>query len=304
MVQCFSQARWREPYAPVVCSMSSIVSLGNWSAVLQTAITNGGNISVTVAANTIHDFIDSTLNNPRRVALVTGGATGIGRALCEELAARGVFVVVTDINVVGAKEVAAALEQQNCRAEALALDVSRAADVDTVVNEVAARHGQLDFIFNNAAVAAVGELRDGNIEDFRRIVDVNLLGVVHGTMGAYRVMLRQGFGHIINVSSVTGLMPTPILSAYSTTKWAIIGFSLGLRAEASELGVNVSVACPGLVQTSISDRSAYWNVNKEDYLKWLPWRNNMLAPAATARAILRGVERDREIIVVPFSARV
>ena len=252
----------------------------------------------------VHDSIDSTLNNPRRVALVTGGATGIGRALCEELAARGLFVVVADINLTGAKEVAAALEQRNCRAEAVALDVSRAADVETVVNDIATRHGQLDFIFNNAAVAAVGELRDGNIEDFRRIVDVNLLGVVHGTMAAYRVMLRQGFGHIINVSSVTGLMPTPILSAYGMTKWAIIGFSLGLRAEASELGVNVSVACPGLVQTSISDRSAYWNVNKEDYLKWLPWRNNMLAPAATARAILRGVERNREIIVFPFSARV
>jgi len=59
-------------------------------------------------------------------------------------------------------------------------------------------------------------------------------------------------------------MPTPIVSAYSTTKWAIIGFSLGLRVEASELGVNVSVACPGLVQTSISDRNAYWNVNKEE----------------------------------------
>src|SRR5438270_9594744 len=231
----------------------------------------------------VYDSIESTLNTRRRVALVTGGATGIGRALCEELAARGVFVIVGDINLAGAKEVAAALEQQNCRAEALALDVSRAADVEIVVNDVAVRHKQLDFIFNNAAVAAVGELRDGNIEDFRRIVEVNLFGVVHGTMAAYRVMLRQGFGHIINVSSVTGFMPTPILSAYSTTKWAIIGFSLGVRAEASELGVNVSVACPGLVQTSISDRNAYWNVNKEDYLKWLPWRNHMLAPAEAAR---------------------
>ena len=214
------------------------------------------------------------------------------------------FVVVTDINLVCAKEVAAALEQRNCRAKAVVLDVSRARDVEIVVNDVAVRHKQLDFIFNNAAVAAVGELRDGNIEDFRRVVDVNLFGVVHGTMAAYRVMLRQGFGHIINVSSVTGFMPGPILSAYSTTKWAIIGFSLGLRAEASELGVKVSVACPGLVQTSIPDRSAYWNVNKEDYLNWLPWRNHMLPAAEAARAILRGVERNREIIVFPFSARV
>src|SRR5439155_5158787 len=211
-----------------------------------------------------------------RVALVTGGASGIGRALCEKLAADGASVVVSDINVAGAEDVAAAIRQRGGRTEAAQLDVSLAPEVDKLVNVVAATHGRLDYMFNNAAVAVVGELRDGNIEDFRRVVDVNLFGVVHGTMAAYRVMLRQGFGHIINVSSVTGFMPGPILSAYSTTKWAIIGFSLGLRAEASELGVKVSVACPGLVQTSIPDRSAYWNVNKEDYLNWLPWRNHML----------------------------
>ncbi|MBI4663841.1 MAG: SDR family oxidoreductase [Verrucomicrobia bacterium] len=238
-----------------------------------------------------------------RVALVTGGASGIGRALCEALAANGILVVVSDINRAGADEVAAAIRERHSRAEAERLDVSSSTEVEKAVGEIASRHGRLDFIFNNAAVAVVGELRDGNVEDFRRVVNVNLFGVVNGSMAAYRVMLRQGFGHIVNVSSVTGLMPTPILAAYSTSKWAIIGFSLALRAEAMDCGVKVSVACPGLVRTDIAERNVYWNVTKEDYLKWLPWKNMMLTPAEAAKAILRGVARNQELIVFPFSAR-
>ncbi|MBM3837771.1 MAG: SDR family oxidoreductase [Verrucomicrobia bacterium] len=200
-----------------------------------------------------------------RTAIVTGGAAGIGRALCERLAESGSRVVVADINDGGAEEVAALLRERGARAEAVRADVSDAAEVEALVDDTAARHGRLDFMFNNAAIAAVGELRDGNIADFRRVVDVNLFGVVHGTMAAHSVMLRQGFGHILNVAQVTGLMPTPILSAYSTTKWAIVGFSTAVRAEAAGLGVKISVACPGLVQTDIAERNAYWNVRKEDY---------------------------------------
>jgi len=233
---------------------------------------------------------------------VTGGASGIGQALCEELARAGALVIVGDINIAGAEEVAAAIRQRGGRAQAKELDVSREADVHKTVSEVVATHGRLDYMFNNAAAAIVGELRDGNVADFRRIVDVNLFGVVHGTMAAYKVMLRQGHGHIVNLSSITGLMPTPIIAAYSTTKWAIVGFSTALRAEAAHLGVKVSVACPGLVRTSIHERNIYWNVRKEDHLAQLPWRW-VIGPEQAARAILRGVERNREMIVFPFSIR-
>ena len=237
-----------------------------------------------------------------RVALVTGGASPLGRALCEQLAANGAFVVVTDINIAGAQEVAAGIRQRGGRAEAAALDVSQEPQVLQVVSGVVSTHGRLDYMFNNAAVAIVGEFRDGNLTDFRRVMDVNLFGVVHGTMAAYRVMLRQGFGHIVNLSSLTGLMPTPILTAYSTSKWAIIGFSTAVRAEAAGLGVKVSVACPGLVRTDMGEHNVYWNVLKEDHLAQLPWRW-MMEPNQAAKAILRGVERNQQIIVFPFSVR-
>ena len=237
-----------------------------------------------------------------RIALVTGGASGIGRALCEKLAADGAVVVVADINATGSEEVAVAIRQRAGRATAVLLDVSRETEFQKVVSDVVAAQGRLDYLFNNAAVAIVGEFRDGNVADFRRVVDVNLLGVVHGTMAAYRVMLRQGFGHIVNISSVTGLMPTPILTAYSTTKWAIVGFSTALRVEASGLGVKVSVACPGLVRTDMGEHNVYWKVRKEDHLAQLPW-SWMIEPGQAAKAILRGVARNQEIIVFPFSAR-
>src|SRR5260221_2310555 len=178
-----------------------------------------------------------------RVAIVTGGASGIGCALCEAVAGAGAFAVVADINVSGAEEVAARIRQRGGQAAAVALDVSRETEVQQVVSDVVASHGRLDYMFNNAAIAIVGEFRDGNVADFRRVVDVNLFGVVQGTIAAYRVMLRQGDGHIVNISSMTGLMPTPMLTAYSTTKWAIIGFSTTLRAEAGGLRVKGSVAC-------------------------------------------------------------
>jgi len=238
----------------------------------------------------------------KRVAIVTGGASGIGRALCDQLAATGAHVVVADIDGPEGERAAETIRQRGEQAEAVAVDVADSAQVEKLVDDTIARHGRLDFMFNNAGIAAVGELRDGNLDDFRRVVEVNLFGVVHGTMAAYRVMLRQGFGHIVNASSVTGLMPTPILSAYSTTKWAILGFSQAVRVEAAGLGVKVSVACPGLVRTQIAERNAFWNVRKDEYLAWLPWQRWMLTPAQAARAILRGTARNKEIIIFPFSA--
>jgi NAD(P)-dependent dehydrogenase (short-subunit alcohol dehydrogenase family) len=240
---------------------------------------------------------------PGKVALVTGGASGIGRALCEALATDGAFVIIADINPSKAEQVVAGIRQRGGKAEAVSLDVADEVAVNKVVDDIVAAHAHLDFTFNNAAVATVGELRDGNTTDFRRVVEVNLLGVMYGTVAAYRVMLRQGFGHIVNLSSMAGLMATPLLTAYSATKWGIVGFSSALRAEAAGLGVKVSVVCPGLIRTEMGEHNMYWNVRKEDYLAQLPWRW-MMPPDKAAKYILRGVERNQELILFPLSNRV
>src|SRR5262245_45802569 len=238
-----------------------------------------------------------------KLAVVTGGASGLGRAFCEELGRRGAVVVVADINGEGAQEVASGIIKSGGRAEAAQLDVAHADESEKLVHHAISNHGHLDYMFNNAAICVVGELRDAAPEHWRRIVDVNLLGAIYGTMAAYSVMIRQGFGHIVNIASVTGLIPTSILTHYSTTKWGLIGFSTSLRAEAASLGVKISVACPSLVRTNIPDRTIYLNVRKEDYLAGLPWRL-MMEPADAARSILRGVVRNQAMILCPFHARV
>jgi NAD(P)-dependent dehydrogenase (short-subunit alcohol dehydrogenase family) len=237
-----------------------------------------------------------------KVAVITGGASGIGQALCEDLARRGAAVVVADIDSQRAQNVASAITAQGGRAESAEVDVADERQMERLVEQTVSRHGRIDYFFNNAAIGVVGELRDLVPKHWRRLVDVNLLGVVYGTMAAYTAMVRQSSGHIINVASLAGLMPSPVLTPYSTTKWAVIGFSTSLRVEAASLGVKVSVACPSIVRTNFPDGTAYVNVSKEEYLKRLPWRF-MMEPGDAARAILRGVARNQAIIVCPWYGR-
>ncbi len=184
-----------------------------------------------------------------KVAIVTGGASGIGHMLCQELCRLGALVVVADVDSRGAEEVASAILKAGGRARAAFLDVSRVESVRGLVDEILSEHGRLDYMFNNAGIAIVGELRDMSLEHWQRIIDVNLWGVIYGTTAAYSIMARQGSGHIINTASLAGLIGYPASTAYAATKSAVIGLSTSLRAEAAGLGVKVSVVCPGYVQT-------------------------------------------------------
>ncbi|HKQ39056.1 MAG TPA: SDR family NAD(P)-dependent oxidoreductase [Verrucomicrobiae bacterium] len=237
-----------------------------------------------------------------KVAIVTGGASGIGRSLCEALSDRGATVIVADLNGKAAADVARKLIDCGGKAYAFEVDVSDSQALSRLIQDTVAAHQHLDYMFNNAGFGVVGEFRDSTPEHWRKIMDVNLMGVVYGTLAAYRVMLAHGTGHIVNIASVTGLIPSPILIPYSTTKCGIIGFSLSLRPEAATLGVKVSVVCPSLVDTSMGDRTVCLNANKADYLARLP-RRMMMSPAATAKAILRGVAKNRAMIIFPWHAR-
>jgi len=231
-----------------------------------------------------------------KVAIVTGGASGIGRALCEELGQRGAaMVIVADINAEGLGQVASAITTLGGQVRAAYLDVSRAEDVKKLIDDTASEHGRLDFMFNNAGIALGGEVRDMDLEHWRRILDVNLWGVIHGTKAAYQVMVKQGFGHIVNTASLGGLIPEPMATAYATTKHAVVGLSTSLRAEAAELGVKVSVVCPGFVQTRALDTATYVGVKREDAIAEMS-SMKMMDAADCARFILRGVKRNKAII--------
>lgn len=235
-----------------------------------------------------------------KVAIVTGGGSGIGEALCRELARQGVRVVVADINGDGASRVATAIVKAGGRATATRVDVSKEQEVKFLVQETASAYSRLDYLFNNAGLAIGGDARDLTLDHWRRVLDVDLYGVVHGMLAAYPIMARQGFGHIVNTSSAAAFLPDPGDAPYCTAKHAIVGLSLSLRLEGADLGVNVSVVCPGVVRTSIFDNVVVVNVPRDQAVR--PPARMIEAPQA-AQAILAGVARNKAVIVFPASAR-
>jgi len=234
-----------------------------------------------------------------KVAIVTGGASGIGCALSEQLSLKGAVVIVADINIEGAQQVVSRITNDGVRARAVHLDVSRADDVKGLIDNTASEYGRLDYMFNNAGIAVGGEVRDLTLEHWLRIININLLGVIYGTTAAYSLMVGQGFGHIVNTASLAGLISEPMALPYAASKSAVVALSYGLRVEAASLGVKVSVVCPGYVQTPVWD-SPFLKVKKDD-LPEPPFK--MMDAIKAARCIINGVERNRAFIVFPLHAR-
>lgn len=232
-----------------------------------------------------------------QVALVTGAASGIGRALAGELARAGAVVVLLDVDADGVARAAADLTAAGARAEGLALDVTRADAFEAVVRDARARHGRVDLLFNVAGIGLVAVAHDLTPADWARVLDVNLGGVVHGVAAAYPLMVAQGRGQIVNVASLAGLVPTPGLVAYSASKHAVVGLSGSLREEARHHGVRVTCVCPGMVETPMLSRpSSFLNLDGPKLRERLLF--GAITPEACARAILRAARRDRALVTV------
>lgn len=242
------------------------------------------------------------------VAIVTGGGMGLGEALSVELGRRGATVVVADIDAEAASQVVDRLQQDGVRARAAHVDVASEADVARLIESTVADYGHLDYMINNAGIAIGGDSRDLSMDQWRRVIDVDLLGVVYGTVSAYQVMARQGHGHIVNISSLSGLVPQPGNTPYCTSKHGIVGLSLSLRFEGADLGVKVSAVCPGDMKTKIYDNMVVMNINMpREQFATLSRRTHYLMPQMSAQdaayAILLGVVRNQALIVFPTAVR-
>ena len=236
-----------------------------------------------------------------KVAIVTGAASGIGRCVCLELGKKGAFVAVADINEEGAKKTAAEIVAAGGRSSAHKLDVSKEAQVEKLVNQVADTHGRLDYMFNNAGVGVGGEVRDMNLDQWRRVINVNLWGEIFGSHFAYQRMVKQGFGHIVNTASLAGLVATPGELPYTTTKFALVGMTTSWRTEAEGLGVKMSVVCPGFIDTPIFANTEMVRADISDMLSTLPFK--MTTPEKAAQVIISGVAKNKAIIVVTGHAK-
>jgi NADP-dependent 3-hydroxy acid dehydrogenase YdfG len=242
------------------------------------------------------------------IAVVTGAGSGIGEAIAAALVARGDTVAVSDLDGDRVAGVAKRLTDQGPgKAFATALDVTDADAVAEHYRSVKAEHGRLDLVFNNAGIAIGGLAEEMTLDHWNKAIDVNLRGVVHGVHAAYPIMLEQGHGHIVNTASLAGLVPMPIGIPYTATKHAVVGLSMGLRAEAAGHGVKVSAVCPGFVDTPLLTTAnpglpdTGLGKNIKGVVQQVQRR--LYTPEALARDVLRGVARNKALIVAPASGR-
>jgi short-subunit dehydrogenase len=233
-------------------------------------------------------------------AVVTGAGSGLGRAFSEELGARGVRVVASDVDLAAAEETAARVKRAGGDALAVRCDVADPAQVGALADAARAWCGEVELIVNNAGVAVAGRFETIGLDDWSWIVGVNLWGVVHGCRAFVPAMRARKRGFVINVASAAGLLATPKMAPYNVTKAGVVALSETLHAELAGDGVHVSVLCPTFFQTNIARGSrGVVDEKMRAVMEKLMARSRIQAPEV-ARAALAGVARN-QLYVVPMS---
>ncbi|GGM53666.1 short chain dehydrogenase [Longimycelium tulufanense] len=245
-----------------------------------------------------------------QLVVITGAGSGIGRATALAFADAGAEVVATDIDEAAAARTAELAHLLGARAHAHAVDVSHGNAVYQLAEQVRADLGVPDIVVNNAGIAVSGSLLVTSEEDWRRIIDVNLWGVIHGCRAFAEQMVERGEGgHLVNVASAAAYLFTRMLPAYSTTKSAVLTLTQCARAELAAEGIGVTAICPGFVNTNITRNARFVGVTAEEQERHrrvasrLYGRRNY-TPDRTARHILRAVERDVPIAPITPEAKV
>jgi 3alpha(or 20beta)-hydroxysteroid dehydrogenase len=186
-----------------------------------------------------------------KVAIITGSAGGIGAAAAHRLTEEGALVLLTDTHAAGAQALAQELGE---RASWHAHDVTSEADWQEVASSALETHGRIDILLNNAGVFLAEPLTETSLEDFKRVIDVNVMGVFLGMRTVAAAMTEQRAGSIVNVSSVAGLMGSPYLIAYAASKWAVRGMTKVAAKELAQFGVRVNSLHPGQIDTDMNAR--------------------------------------------------
>lgn len=236
-----------------------------------------------------------------KVCIVSGAASGIGMAVAKKLHSLGAIVYAVDMNLDGLEEIYKPLENVNTRF----LDITDYQAFSALIQSICSQRGELDYLFNIAGITIAGAAKDLTIEQWRKVLAVDIDGVVNGATLAYKQMVKQGHGHIVNLSSIQGLIPIPMEAPYVTAKFAVAGLSQALRVEGAPLGVNVSVVCPGFVKTPIFETSEMVGIDREAHKESISkYEKFAISPAECAEVILKHTVKNKAIIPVTLLAKV
>jgi short-subunit dehydrogenase len=240
------------------------------------------------------------------VAVVTGAGSGIGRGLAQRLAAAGSAVALADLDEAGLMETAASLSGKRASATTHVVDVAGEAAMRAFANDVVARHGRVTLLINNAGVALFGKFEEISLDDFRWLMDVNFWGTVYGVKYFLPILKQQPRAHIVNLSSVFGIVAPVGQSAYAASKFAVRGFTESLRHELEGTPVSVSVVHPAGVKTAIARRGKLGAntpaATRDEGIAALE-RMSKVSPEQAAERILEGVERQEPRILIGGDAR-
>lgn len=194
-----------------------------------------------------------------KIAVVTGAAAGIGKAIAERLAQDGAKVYIADKDIVNAKAAADAINASGASAAVLELDVLDAAAIKNVVDTVIEENGRIDIWVNNAGVSTMGRVWDMTEADWDFNMNINAKGVFLCTIEVLKHFMRQKKGKFINIASIASLRSDPMLSAYCASKWAVAGFTRTVARECGPYGITANYICPGPVETSMNVRENDWS---------------------------------------------
>jgi NADP-dependent 3-hydroxy acid dehydrogenase YdfG len=241
-----------------------------------------------------------------KVAVITGAGSGIGRALAYDLGRRGAKLAISDVDVVGLAETAKHVRVIGARVHEQRLDVTDRPAVLAYADTVVAEYGTVNIVINNAGVAFTGDIEQMTFEQIERVMDVDFWGVVNGTKAFLPHLIASGDGHVVNISSLFGLLSVPSQGAYNAAKFAVRGFTEALRQEMLVAGHPVEVTCvhPGGIKTAIARNGG--SVEGKDPAKLAEHFDRKLAhtsPESAAKTIARAVIGNRPRALIGLDAK-
>ncbi|RKE22536.1 SDR family oxidoreductase [Streptomyces sp. TLI_171] len=279
----------------------------HWSALLE----KGPSVAALVRefAARDHGSVRQEPSDGGELVVVTGGGSGIGRATALAFADRGARVVVGDRDLPAAQRTAELCALSGVKAGAYRVDVSDGAAVEAFAQQVAADFGVPDVVVNNAGIGHSGTFLQTTEEEWRRVLDVNLWGVIHGCRAFGQLMVERGQGgHIVNLASAAAYLPSKVLAAYATSKSAVFMLSDCLRAELAPHRIGVSTICPGIVNTNITRTSTFSGLGEEELAAKQAKVSRMYArrgfpPEKVAAEIVRAVRTGKAVVPVTVEAK-